>query len=401
MSIIKSFAHRAHQTLTPLAPRTFKRSHVYELMAAGLGFKSWASLHTAYVLVDGKDIQLPPDFGRNVLARALQLGLSQAEAEAVADAFQARCTQQPFGCLALAELDEFLFASPPETDDDQEWDDDDFDDDEDGSDEPGGALEKLSIPKSSQTLLDDLADRASGGDSFSHYRLAKLLACKMPRDYLYQESLKGRVLTVQEQIWVDEYLRLLPQREKYLQHLEAAADGGIRAANLEYAIEANAPSYRDRAVNMTGEIDWRVLAETAHTDDERNQWLRQAAANGDDAALEELAESGDSSAVEQLALWGDQHWLREAADSAIQRGDAIAAWKWQFVALRHEFDLTESTMRAYHDGGSNDGGFYDSDFGGPLYAAGDEGLQLPKISDEQKLIAQSMAEQLLSDEAGE
>lgn len=400
MSIIKSFAHRAHQTLTPLAPRTFKRSHVYELMAAGLGFKSWASLHTAYVLVDGKDIQFPPDFGRNVLARALQLGLSQAEAEAVAEAFQARCTQQPLGCLALAELDDSLFASPSGADDDQEWDDD-FDEDEDGSDEPKGALERLSIPKSSQVLLDDLADRASRGDTLSHHRLAKLLACKEPRDYLYQESLKGRVLTLQEQIWVDEYLRLLPQREKYLQHLKAAADGGIRAANLEYAVEANDPSYRDRAVNMTGEIDWWVLAETAPTDDERNQWLRQAAADGDDAALKELAESGDESAIEQLALWGDQRWLREVAESALQQGDVIAAWKWQFVALHHEFDLTKSTMRAYHDGGSNDGGFYDSDFGGPMYVAGDEGLQLPKISDEQKLIAQSMAKQLLADEAGE
>lgn len=401
MSVIKSFAHLAHQSLSTLAPRPFKRSHVYELMAAGLGFKSWASLHTAYVLVDGEDIQLPSDFGRNVLTRALQLGFSQVEAEAVADTFQAHCFQQPFGCLALAELDESLFASPSAADDDQEWDDDVFDDDEDGSDEPKGALEKQSILKSSQVLLDDLADRASHGDSFSHYRLAKLLACKEPRDYLYQESLKGRVLTVQEQIWVDEYLRQLPQREKYLQHLKAAADGGIRAANLEYAIEANDPSYRERAVNMTGEIDWQVLAETARTDDERNQWLRQAAADGDDAALKELAVSGDSSAVEQLALRGDQHWLREAAESALQQGDVIAAWKWQFVALHHELDVTKSTMRAYHDGGSNDGGFYDSDFSGPMYVAGDEGLQLPKISDEQKLIAQSMAKQLLSHEAGE
>ncbi|MNY68676.1 hypothetical protein D3C86_2064770 [compost metagenome] len=37
-------------------------------------------------------------------------------------------------------------------------------------------------------------------------------------------------------------------------------------------------------------------------------------------------------------------------------------------------------MRAYHDGGERDGQFYDSDFGGGLYAAGDEGLELPDIS---------------------
>lgn len=398
MSVIKSFAHHAHQSLFPLAPSAFKRSHVYELLAAGLSFKSWAALHPAHVLVDGKDIQLPAEFGRNVLARALQLGLSQTEAEAVAESFHTQCAQKPFGCLALTELDESLFSSPSRADSDPEWDEDDFDDDEDWSYESGGS-EKLSIPKSSQALRDDLADRASQGDVRSHYRLAKLLACKVPNDYLYQESLKGRALTAQEQIWVDQYLQLVPQREKYLQHLQAAADGGIRAANLEYAMEANAPSYRERAVNMTGDIDWRALAETASSDEERNRWLRQAADDGDDSALEELARKGDSDAAEQLALWGDEHWLREVAELAIEQGDSVAAWKWHFVALHYELDLTKSTMRAYHDGGSNAGRFYDSDFGGPLFAAGNEGLDLPKIRDGQKSIAKAMAEQLLSGSA--
>jgi hypothetical protein len=248
-------------------------------------------------------------------------------------------------------------------------------------------------------LLDDLAGRANHGDALSHYRLAKLLACKVPSDYLYQESLKGRVLVTQEQIWVDKYLLLVPQREKYLQHLKAAAEGGVRAANLEYAIEANAPSYRERAVNMTGEIDRRLLAETALSNDERTHWLKQAADDGDGFALEELADRGDASAAEQLALSGNQRWLREVAESALQQGDVVAAWKWHFVALRHELDLTESTMHAYHDGGSNDGEFYDSEFGGPLYVGGDEGLVLPKISAEQLAAAKGMAEQLLSDAA--
>lgn len=396
MSVIKSFAHHAHQSLSPLAPSSLKRSHVYELMAAGLGFRSWASLHSAHVLIDGHGVQLPADFGRNVLARALQLGLSQTEAEAVAESLHAQCAQKPFGCLALTELDVSLFSSPSRADADPEWDEDDFDDDEDWSDESAGS-ERPSIPKSSQALLDDLADRARQGDVRSHYRLAKLLACKLPSDYLYQESLKGRALTAQEQIWVDQYLQLVPQREKYLQHLQAAADGGIRAATLEYAMEANAPSYRERAVNMTGDIDWRALAETATSHEERNRWLWHAADDGDKFALEELAQEGDSSATEQLALWGDQHWLREVAELAIEQGDPIAAWKWHFVARHYELDLTKSTMRAYHDGGSNDGEFYDSDFGGPMYVAGYEGLVLPKISVEQTLIAQAMAKQLLSD----
>lgn len=148
---------------------------------------------------------------------------------------------------------------------------------------------------------------------------------------------------------------------------------------------------------MPGEIDWLALAETAPTADEQDHWLRQAAADGDEAALEELADRGDGSAAEQLAVRGDKHRLREVAESAIRHGDVVAAWKWYFVALSQGLDLTLSTMRAFHDGGVNDGEFYDSDFGGPLYVGGDEGLDLPKISDEQKVIAQAMAEQLLSD----
>lgn len=68
-----------------------------------------------------------------------------------------------------------------------------------------------------------------------------------------------------------------------------------------------------------------------------------------------------------------------AAARAIAAGDALRAWTWQYLALERGADLTRSTMAAYHDGGERDGQFYDSDFGGPLYAAGDEALELPEL----------------------
>lgn len=365
MSVVKSFAHRAHQILSPIAPRSFKRSHVYELMAAGVGFKSWAAMHHTHVLINYESMKLPADFGRCVLARALQLSLSPTEAEAVAASFHALSTQEPFGCHALAELDIAHLASRP-------------------------------AMKSSQMLLDDLADRAIHGDALSHYRLAKLLVCKVPSDYLYQESLRGRPLTVQEQRWVDEYLQLVLQREKFLLHLKAAADGGVRAANLDYAIEASEPSYRQRAVNMTGKVNWRLLASTATSYDETNHWLREAADDGDKSALQELAEMGDNSSAEQLAILGDRYCLRQVTESALQNGNPVEAWKWQLVALHHGVDLTKSTVRAHHDGGSNDGDFYDSDFGGPMYVTGEEGLELPVVSAEQKKTAKKLAQLLLA-----
>lgn len=387
MSVIKTFAHHAHKSLSPLAPNSFKHSHVYELLAAGLGFNSWASLRSAHVLIDGQGVQLPSDFGRNVLARALQLGLSQTEAEAVAESFHAQCAQKPFGCLALTELDETLFSSPSRADADLEWDEDDFDDEE-WPDEPGSKLKQEPVFTSSQVLLDDLKGRAARDDPFSHFRLAKLLECKVPSDYLYQESLKGRILTSQEQIWADEYVKFKTQREQYEHHLQAAADGGVRIAAMIYAAITNDPDYRAAASTMKGVP-------------EEQQWHKHLPedANNHSYSLEERAEEGDHEAMQQLASQGDSYWLRVVAQSAIEQGESVEAWKWQFVALHHGLDLTESTKRAYHDGGSNDGEFYDSDFGGPMHVDGYEGLRLPEISDAQKAAAKELAEQLLSDAA--
>lgn len=55
-------------------------------------------------------------------------------------------------------------------------------------------------------------------------------------------------------------------------------------------------------------------------------------------------------------------------------------WTWQYLARKHGVDLTRSTLAARHDGGEQDGEFYDSDFGGPMYVDGAEGLELPDLS---------------------
>jgi hypothetical protein len=385
MSVIKSFAHHAHQTLVPLAPNKFKRSHVYELMAAGLGFNSWAALHQSQVLVDADEASRPPDFDRNVVGRALQLGFLQSEAQGLAEHFQTLHTQQPFGCIPLSELDKDLFGSESDTDADTESEDEDFEDDEDwpveDEDEP-----VRQILKTSKLLHADLEDRANGGDAFSHYRLAKLLECKVPPAYLYQESLRGRVLVQQEQRWVDNYLQLKDQHECRVKHLRAAADGGVRIAAMLYAIVADDPSYKEMASKMRGvpeEQHWHTNSES------RAGWSS--------TGLEERAEMGDLQAATQLAAKGDENWLWYLAEEALGVGNAVEPWAWQLVALHHGMDLTRSNMRAYHDGGLNDGEFYDSDFGGPMYVGGDEGLQLPEISAEQLNVAQSMAAQLLAE----
>lgn len=64
--------------------------------------------------------------------------------------------------------------------------------------------------------------------------------------------------------------------------------------------------------------------------------------------------------------------------------------------MKQGVDLTRSTMAAYHDGGERDGQFYDSDFGGPLYAGGDQGLVLPDLDPSSHEVAKAKAEAIFS-----
>lgn len=95
-----------------------------------------------------------------------------------------------------------------------------------------------------------------------------------------------------------------------------------------------------------------------------------------------------------MAGSGDAQWLRAAAERALGKGDPLQAWIWQYVALAHGEDLTRSTMAAYHDGGGRDGEFYDSDFGGALYVAGDEALVLPKLGSREHRTAKARAHEI-------
>jgi len=65
------------------------------------------------------------------------------------------------------------------------------------------------------------------------------------------------------------------------------------------------------------------------------------------------------------------------------------------MALARGTDLTRSTLAARHDGGLNDGQFYDSDFGGPLYVDGDEGLRLPELSKADHKAVKAKAQEIL------
>ena len=204
------------------------------------------------------------------------------------------------------------------------------------------------------------------------------------------------MFTAVERGWVDDYLRLEPQYQKYEAHLKAAALGGIRAAALEYGTAFENQEFIALAERLSGDVDATKMARVAATPEARANWLRKAAEDGSRSALEALAQQGDTWAEERVAEWGDIHWLRSAAARALEKGDGLLAWTWQYLALKRGSDLTRSTMAAYHDGGQQDRQFYDSDFGGPMYVNGDEGLVLPKLRRTLHHVAKAKANAIFS-----
>ena len=378
---LKELAHAAQQTLQSHAGCQVKRSHVHELLAAAFGSRSWAAFLTDSLLADAGVGEAPSGASPRVIGRAVQLGYSQQAALALARSLLEFVAEHQISSVSWSVLGAALIAPlhaddvhEPDEDDVEAWDDD----------EPAAAAPATNVPRDqlmrSPMLLHSLETAAASANPQAHFLLAALYRCRRPNPYLYEESLKGRVLTAVERGWVDDYLREEPQYRQYEAHLKAAALGGIRAAALEYGTTFQHQEFIALAERLTGDVDATAMAQAAATPEARATWLRLAAEQGSQAALDELAAAGDTWAVERLAQQGDRYWLRSAAEHAIEDGDALRAWTWQYLARKHGVDLTRSTLAARHDGGEQDGEFYDSDFGGPMYVDGAEGLELPDLS---------------------
>lgn len=400
---LKELAHIAQQTLQTRAGCPVKRSHVHELLAAAFGHRSWAAFLSKSVLADAGVGSAPTGGLPGLIGRAVQLGYEQQAAATVATTLQTLIAEHRLSAVSLADLHAALLPAAQVADRDElDADDDDIDDDEEGwDDEPPKAAPPASGPAREQLLgspmlLSSLDQAAGPANPQGHFLLAALYRCGRPNPYLYEESLKGRVLTAIERGWVDDYLRFEPQYRKYEAHLKAAALGGVRAAALEYGTEFDNPVFIALAERLTGEVDALEMARHASNAEARERWLRTAAELGSRTALEALASQGNAWAEDQVAEWADPDWLRSAAERALDAGDIARAWTWQYLALEHGVDLTRSTMAAYHDGGERDGQFYDDDYGGPLYVDGDEGMVLPGLDPPSHEMAKAKAEAIFS-----
>lgn len=390
---LKELAHAAQQSLQSRAGCDVKRSHVHELLAAAFGHSSWAAFLSESVLADGGIGDAPAGMSPRVIGRAVQLQYAQGAAVEMAGALLAFVAERQLSSVRWSDLAAVLTPARRAADDDGRDDAEEWDDvDEVVPDEPATGLTRDRLLRS-PLLLHSLA-HAADANPRAHHLLAALYRCERPNSYLYEESLKGRVLTTVERGWVDEYPRLELQFRKYEAHLKAAALGGVRAAALEYAAAFDSQAFFELAERLSGDVDADRMAAIAATPQSRATWLRTAAEQGSRSALEQLARAGDEWAEERLAESGDADCLRSAAERALTKGDALRAWTWQYLALEHGVDLTQSTMAAYHDGGERDGQFYDSDFGGAMYADGDEALALPQLGPVEHRDAQARAREI-------
>lgn len=396
----KALARTAHHTLQACAGCDIRHSHVHELLAAAFGYRTWAALTSDALLADqGVGQASEPSAEAQVAGRALQLQYDQAASLTMAGALVQFIAHQRLGLVRWTALAPLMPVSTPPTRLGEDEEDGEPDEDLEGWDDaPRRVQNATALPReqflASGLLLDSLEAAATKNPQV-HQVLAALFRCGKPNPYLYEESLKGRQLTASEQGWVEQYLLLAPRYVRYEAHLKAAAEAGVRAAALEYGTVFERPEFIALAERLDGDVDAEQMARVATSPEARAQWLRRAAEAGSLRALEDLADLGDPWAQERMAPRANVHWLRDAAERALAEDDPLRAWIWQYVALARGKDLTKSTLAARHDGGSNDGGFYDSDFGGPLYVDGEEGLALPELAREQHREAKAKAQDLL------
>ncbi len=262
----------------------------------------------------------PSDATSQLIGRAVQLGYHQQAAAEMAQSFLVFIAEHQLSSVSWSALGAGLASPVVAEGDDQDDNDDDYEEFEEvRSAAPvqptGAALEQLTR---SPMLKSSVEEAAESANPHAHFLLAALYRCRTPNPYLYEESLKGRVLNAAERGWVEDYLRLEPQHRKYEAHLKAAALGGVRAAALEYGTHFESRDFIELAERLTGDVDAFMMARAATTPEARASWLRVAAERGVRSALEELAHQGDAWAEERFAEQGDIHWLRMAAERAVE-----------------------------------------------------------------------------------
>lgn len=350
---IKNIIYSAHQRLEQFTNIPIKRSHVYELLAAAFGFNTYASLTSRAILIQRKHPapmdtvnlnllkQRTEEFGyRNILATELPVVIQDHQ----------------IGALTLADLvtqlksDDYL--------DENDWEHID------------------SYQQVSPEVFSALETLAKTGNPLAHYALAlhhengdESDENGISNDYWYKQMQSGRELGKVEKEFALAYQRQLTAESKYQFHLREAARLGCDLALLDLAEKFGDIAFfigHHRDVD-TDPMRVAEIAGRLRRYDDRRYWLTVAAETGNIEAMRKLIEN-------------------------YEKKDLVRCWTWVYLSQLLGNDLTQNRYYATNEDGSN----YDDDIGGPLYASGEGGVNLPLLNDELHITARHAAENLFN-----
>ncbi|MGY0556697.1 hypothetical protein [Lysobacter sp. A421] len=360
---VKELAHSAQQHLQARTGGSFKRTHIYELLAASFGFNSYAALSVDTVLTEFRSNDKRDALQSTLIKqRCIELGYRPDTATLAAVTLESFLAERQLGVASISSLTNWLRGGWSDQDDDFEGDQDELFDlaDEDGF---------------RPVLLDGLDAAARKGNALAHYALALIHAPDDDPDaanpYWYSQEQQGRILAGVQKEWAEAYVANLAKTEKCVHHLREAGRLGNEDALLDLAEQFDDPSFFEQPRRAVGADPAEVaaIAESLGRAADARHWLTVA------------AESGDTDAMLQLIEEHDQ-------------GDLLRCWTWAYLSQLVGRDLTRDAHYAINEDGSE----YDDDVGGPAYVAGRDGIDLKPLSAEQdataRLAARDLFEQL-------
>ena len=343
---IKELAFNTQHYLQAVTGVPFKRSHIYELLAASFGFKSYAAFSSdALFATVSPAIQRTLKYDNALIKnRCHVLGYDTKTTDLVASSLSQYLTEQKICAIRIQEL---ILCLRDEWDDEDEyeWDDEDEDGEEPREYVPSLDHEALISP----LLIDGLNHAANQGNSSAHYALALIYDAndnddleqkEVGCDYWYQQAQGGRELTGVEKEWADEYEARHTRKQLFERHLKEAARLGHSDALLDLADCFDDPAFFDQATTDVHTDPARVaeIAERLGKHEDCQKWLTIAAESGDTEAMRRLIEEFD-------------------------HGNLIRCWTWLYLAEMVGSDLTKDEYHAIHEDGSP----YDDDVGGPIF----------------------------------
>ncbi|MBL0642041.1 hypothetical protein JD502_03590 [Aeromonas veronii] len=387
---IKQFVHDTRQQLVDSNALSLKTSHLYELIAAAFGYRSYAALQAEAIVLHRTPWPCQPDLAL-LEQRGRELALPQPQTLSL-------LVGQHLQRAGVVSIQVEALGLTREDDWDDTWEDgwlDDEVEDDDANLQPSTSsttsldaaqallaqLDAYHQPPIALQALQQLEAFAERGHPQVHWWLAQRLGdaetyidnSDVPSGYWYRKQQEGMVLSGPELEFANGFAAMLEEQQRWLHHTLKAAQGGIveaRFALAEARLDSGIFDIDPATVSDPAAIAW--LAMEHDNQQAAHHWLTQAAQRGDTQAMLALIEEYD-------------------------RDNLYQSWVWLRLAQLLGNDFTQDDLRAIHENGDD----YDDDVGGPLYVAGREGIELPPLAPELASKAEEEAQRLFAQSASE